>query len=269
MTSPDRSTPPATPFARPSARPLVRTARKGRPDPSTPNGNNPFGSRRPGIRDRFFSVALRPTAAAWRLTGLRHSAATLRHYYGRTGGRFEIDPVGPLETTPFRKVADRHLEEWRDFAVERWRRSGGVLCDFDATTNWHGVRIGKNDNLDWWLALRGLQYRMTGRVHVEDDGGAGDVRIVYRVEVYKDWGFDKGEDEYGLSFTPLALLHEAGLAREYTVVGSSRPLGWRSTAEPGAPGEGEEIPDPPQDRPGWEAARDHWAVDRAGVRERR
>ncbi|MDI2127352.1 hypothetical protein [Yinghuangia seranimata] len=215
MTAPDRS------------RPLVRTARRGRPDPGTPNGNAPYGSRRPGIRDRAFSVALRPTAAVWRITGLKHSAATLRHYYGQSGQRFVVDPEGPLETAPFRKVADRHLEEWRDLAVARWRASGGHETEFDATTNWHGVRIGKGDHLDWWLALRGLQYRMTGRVDIDEDGV---VRIVYEVEVYKDWGFDKGEDEYGLSFTPLARLHEAGLAREYTVVGRSRPLVW--TAPP-------------------------------------
>jgi hypothetical protein len=239
MTAPERS------------RPLVRTARRGRPDPRTPNGNAPFGSRRPGIRDRAFAVALRPTAACWKLAGLRHSAATLRHYYNRAGGRFAVDPEGPLATGPFRRVADRHLEEWRDLAVARWQESGGVEREFDATTNWHGVRIGKGDDLDWWLALRGLQYRMTGRIDIAP-GLAGDipevpdrapdgtaealVRVVYEVEVYKDWGFDKGEDEYGLSFTPLARLHEAGLAREYAVVGRSRPLVWAAPARAGAPG---------------------------------
>jgi hypothetical protein len=226
MTAPERS------------RPLVRTARRGRPDPRTPNGNAPFGSRRPGIRDRVFAVALRPTAILWHIVGLRHSAAAVRHYYRRTGADFVVDPEGPLATVPFRRVADRHLEEWRDLAVARWRESGGAEREFDATTNWHGVRIGKGDDLDWWLALRGLQYRMTGRVDIDlgtdldergDDGGpAARVRIVYEVEIYKDWGFDKGEDEYGLSFTPLARLHEAGLAREYSVVGHSRPLVWTS-----------------------------------------
>ncbi|NUU22111.1 MAG: hypothetical protein HOV68_11450 [Streptomycetaceae bacterium] len=223
MTAPERS------------RPLVRTARRGRPDPRTPNGNAPFGSRRPGVRDRVFSVALRPTAVLWTVVGLRHSAAAVRHYYRRTGDDFVIAPEGPLATAPFRKVADRHLEEWRDLAVARWRDSGGAEREFDATTNWHGVRIGKGDHLDWWLALRGLQYRMTGRVDIHrgaDGETATCVRIVYEVEVYKDWGFDKGEDEYGLSFTPLARLHEAGLAREYSVVGRSRPLVWTSPALP-------------------------------------
>lgn len=234
------------------SRPLVRTARRGRPDPRTPNGNAPFGSRRPGLRDRAFSAVLRPTAGFWRLAGLRHSAATLRHYYRRDGGHFVVDPEGPLSTGPFRAVADRHLEEWRDLAVARWRESGGADREFDATTNWHGVRIGKGDDLDWWLALRGLQYRMTGRIEIgpgpagyladsaPDPGSAGAadalVRVVYEVEVYKDWGFDKGGDEYGLSFTPLARLHEAGLAREYAVVGRSRPLVWTAPACPGAPG---------------------------------
>ncbi|MEU8132882.1 hypothetical protein [Streptodolium elevatio] len=231
MTAPERS------------RPLVRTARRGRPDPRTPNGNAPFGSRRPGVRDRAFSVALRPTAVVWRVVGLRHSAATLRHYYGRTGADLTVDPEGPLGTAPFRRVADRHLVEWRDLALARWRESGGTEREFDVTTNWHGVRIGRGDHLDWWLALRGLQYRITGRLDIAADDGEdaarGDVaaaagpavRVVYEVEIYKDWGFDKGEDEYGLSFTPLARLHEAGLAREYSVVGRSRPLVWTSPSD--------------------------------------
>ncbi|WP_436775680.1 hypothetical protein [Yinghuangia sp. YIM S09857] len=223
MTAPERS------------RPLVRTARRGRPDPRTPNGNAPFGSRRPGVRDRVFSAALRPTAVVWRVVGLRHSAAAVRHYYGRTGADFAVDPEGPLATAPFRRVADRHLEEWRELAVARWRESAGTEREFDVTTNWHGVRIGRGDDLDWWLALRGLQYRITGRLDIAGESAEGpdaapDVRVVYEVEVYKDWGFDKGEDEYGLSFTPLARLHEAGLAREYAVVGRSRPLVWTAPA---------------------------------------
>ncbi|HSA51058.1 MAG TPA: hypothetical protein VLH10_13260 [Yinghuangia sp.] len=227
MTAPERS------------RPLVRTARRGRPDPRTPNGNAPFGSRRPGVRDRVFSAALRPTAAVWWLFGLRQSAATVRHYYRRGGGELVVAPEGPLATAPFRRVADRHLEEWRDLAVARWRRSGGVEREFDTTTNWHGVRIGKGDDLDWWLALRGLQYRMTGRLDIDPGEDAAEdarVRVVYEVEIYKDWGFDKGEDEYGLSFTPLARLHEAGLAREYRVVGRSRPLVWTAPTTKGSPG---------------------------------
>lgn len=233
----------------------MRTARRGRPDPGTPNGNAPFGSRRPGLRDRAFAVALRPTAVVWWVVGLRHSAATVRYYYRRAGGRFVVDPEGPLGTAPFRKVADRHLEEWRDIAVARWRESGGLEREFDTTTNWHGVRVGKGDDVDWWLALRGLQYRMTGRLDIDEGadlapGTAGDggdaagarVRVVYEVEIYKDWGFDKGEDEYGLSFTPLARLHEAGLAREYTVVGRTRPLVWTAPAVPGTPGSAPEAP---------------------------
>lgn len=222
MTAPERS------------RPLVRTARRGRPDPRTPNGNAPFGSRRPGLRDRAFSAALRPTAVLWRVVGLRHSAAALRRYYRRTGADLVVDPEGPLATAPFRRVADRHLEEWRDLALARWRESGGEDREFDVTTNWHGVRIGRGDDLDWWLALRGLQYRITGRLDIaaeplaEGPAERPDVRVVYEVEIYKDWGFDKDEDEYGLSFTPLARLHEAGLAREYAVVGRSRPLVWTS-----------------------------------------
>jgi hypothetical protein len=69
-------------------------------------------------------------------------------------------------------------------------------------------------------AVHGLQYRITGRIEIladqEPEPGSPalpDVRLVYRVEVYKDWDFDKGQSEYGVSFAPLARLHEVGLAR--------------------------------------------------------
>lgn len=211
-----------------SGRPVVRTARTGRPTPGTPNGNAPFASRAPTVADRATVEAARGLARAWGAAGLVNGAAALTRYLQGDGGPLTVDPTGPLATRPFRLVADRHLMEWRDLALTRWWRSGGRECAFDATTNWHGVLVGPHDNLDWWLALRGLQYRMTGLVEIRPgvEAERPAVSVVHDIAIYKDWGFDKGRSEYGVSFNPLARLHEAGLAREFPVVGHRAGLHW-------------------------------------------
>jgi len=214
---------------------VIHTSRNGRPDPRTPNGNAPYGSRMPRLRDRVLAFVLRVVAQAWRRAGVPTGAALLRHYLVGRGERFEIDPAQPLRAQPFRRAALNHFEEWWALAAVRWHDSGGLETEFETTTHWHGVQILRADNKDWWLAMRGLQYRITGRMEILPGTTAvpgssvlPDVRLVYRVEVYKDWGFDKGQAEYGISFTPLARLHEVGLAREFAVTGRSRELTWSS-----------------------------------------
>jgi hypothetical protein len=214
---------------------VIHTSRTGRVDPRTPNGNAPYGSRMPRLRDRALAAGLRAVVPVWRLVGLRTGAASLRHYLVGRGEPFVIDPAQPLNTPPFRRAALDHFQEWWALAAIRWHDSGGAETEFETTTKWHGVLIRRADDTDWWLAMRGLQYRISGRLEIlpGQDAVPGspalpDVRLVYRVEVYKDWNFDKGQSEYGVSFTPLARLHEVGLAREFPVTGHSEDLVWTS-----------------------------------------
>ncbi|WP_406296298.1 hypothetical protein OG948_12710 [Embleya sp. NBC_00888] len=219
---------------------VIHTSRTGRPDPRTPNGNAPYGSRMPRLRDRALAFGLRAVVPLWRCVGLRMGAASLRHYLVGRGAPFVIDPTQPLRAKPFRRAALTHFEEWWALAAIRWHDSGGLESVFETTTHWHGVLIRRGDDTDWWLAMRGLQYRITGRIEVLPGTTSipgspvlPDVRLVYRVEVYKDWGFDKGQGEYGVSFTPLARLHEVGLAREFPVTGRSGDLVWTSNGPHG------------------------------------
>ncbi|WP_329385542.1 hypothetical protein OG625_25695 [Streptomyces sp. NBC_01351] len=77
-------------------------------------------------------------------------------------------------------------------------------------------RAGEGGSADWWPALRGAQYRISGTVRVHEDGS---VVTDYRFQVHKSWNFDRGESEFGIPFASFSRLHETGLAREFTAVG--------------------------------------------------
>jgi hypothetical protein len=209
-------------------RPLLRSARKGRPGPRTPNDNLPFASVAPGLRDRALRSTLQAAALAWRVCGLREGSRTLRHYLDGSGAPLTVDPSALLRTPAFHRPMVRHFHEWRRFAAAEFSRTG--VQAFDVTNNWHGVLIPRRNSLDWWLALRGLQYHATGELTLLPDvpvyDGLPAARLTYRVEIFKDWNFDKGESEFGVPFGPIARLHETGLAREFEVVGSSSDLEW-------------------------------------------
>ncbi|MDG4858018.1 hypothetical protein P8605_07605, partial [Streptomyces sp. T-3] len=102
--------------------------------------------------------------------------------------------------------------------LDRWRAEarGRGPGTYPADSGWRGVTISRPGSADLWLALRGVQYRLTGTVEV---AAPGPVLITYRFRVHKSWNFDRGESEYGIPFTPFARLHETGLAREFEAVG--------------------------------------------------
>ncbi|MGW3247489.1 hypothetical protein [Streptomyces sp. NPDC001070] len=91
-------------------------------------------------------------------------------------------------------------------------------------SGWFGAKVLssiRNGNQDWVVALRGGQYRITGTVDVRQKAA-----ISYRVQVYKDWNFDYGDTFAGIDFAPFARLHEAGLAGEFDVYGTTGLLSY-------------------------------------------
>ncbi|MFJ6697773.1 hypothetical protein ACIQM4_17130 [Streptomyces sp. NPDC091272] len=134
-------------------------------------------------------------AGLWWLTGLRRAAGALRHYLAGTGAPYALDASTLVALPPVRAAVNARLTE-----AEAGHWSG--------TDSWHGVHIGPATSPDWWLAVRGIQFR------VERPNPR-----YYRVEFRKTWNFDRGECAAGVPLAPFARLHERGLAREFTAVG--------------------------------------------------
>lgn len=189
--------------------PLGRTG--GRAEPAIPNGNAAHASLPARPRDRALRAACVAVPPLWTALGVRHAAGTLRHYLRGTGRPYRVDARALLAVPAVREEVDRRLAEWR-----RAARALGEPGGYAADSGWRGVLITRRGSADWWLALRGAQYRVSGTVRVHEDGS---VVSDYRFQVHKSWNFDRGESEFGIPFTPFARLHETGLAREFTAVG--------------------------------------------------
>ncbi|MGW7418029.1 hypothetical protein [Streptomyces sp. NPDC054863] len=145
--------------------------------------------------DRAVRAGCYALAALWWLTGLRRAAAALRHYLAGTGAPYALDAGTLVALPPVRAAVNARLME-----AEAGHWSG--------TDDWQGVRIAPSTSPDWWLAVRGVQYRVVRpNPHY------------YRVEFHKSWNFDRGESGCGNPFTSFARLHGAGLAREFTGTG--------------------------------------------------
>ncbi|MFD7918258.1 acylphosphatase [Streptomyces sp. NPDC059740] len=185
----------------------------GRQEAGQPNEGAPHAAYPPRAGDRLTRALTRALPPLWTALGLHRGAATLRHYLAGTGSEHRVDATDLL-TLPLTRaaVADR-LALWRREAAAR-----GPDVTHRADSGWQGLYVRPRDGVDWWLTLRGLEYRLTGTVRVCGDGRW---EIRYRFRVYKIWNFDRGESEFGVPFTPFARLHETGLAREFPVAGET------------------------------------------------
>ncbi|NGN63292.1 hypothetical protein G5C51_05145 [Streptomyces sp. A7024] len=176
----------------------------------------PYGSTLPRLRDHLVRLSCRVMAGLWRAMGLRHAAGMLRHYAGGTGLPYRADAASLMAVPAAQEAVAEQLARWRAEALQRWAEEGRGEKIYRADSGWRSLVIDRAASLDWWLALRGLSYRLAGTAHVGSDGT---VTVDHRFQVHKSWNFDHGEAEYGIPFSPFARLHEAGIAREYEVIG--------------------------------------------------
>ncbi|GGX70188.1 hypothetical protein [Streptomyces hiroshimensis] len=140
--------------------------------------------------------------------GLRRAAATLRHYLRGTGAAHRVDADGLLTLPAVRSAAEAQLERWRAEALERWRDGPRTAAAYPADSGRREVRLSpRPGGVDWWLALRAFEYRLTGTVRVAADGTTS---ADYRFAVCTCW--DAGR---------FARLHDVGLAKGFTVTGEA------------------------------------------------
>ncbi|MEU8584005.1 hypothetical protein [Streptomyces abikoensis] len=198
-------------------RPLGRTG--GWADPEPHCGNAEHGTLPVRPYDLLTLAACHTLAALWRLLGLRNAAGMLRHYLRGDGTPHRVDAERLLALPAVRAAAEAQLARWRAEALERWAAAGDrAPAAYPADSGWRDVLISRHVSPDWWLALRYVEFRLTGTVRVAADGATV---VDYRCAVHKAWNFDRGGRELGVPFTPFARLHETGLAKEFAVTGEA------------------------------------------------
>ncbi len=133
----------------------------------------------------------------------------------------------PADSPTLTDMVDTRTSEIAQQAVANAKERGitGPMT-YPVSTPWRGYYLGDTDN--WYYATNGMQHSTTGSVTVyppETPGGAWRYETSTQVE-YRDqynWDGSKSVTIKGFEVTDeqLAELHRAGLAREYTMYGTS------------------------------------------------
>lgn len=155
----------------------------------------------------------------------------------------------------FRGEVDRTTAaEMRRLATEA-EANGTYGQPVQFSSNWQGHYIRSTDNKDWYYAMGGVQYSVTGvaTVHAPDQpGGEPRIEMDYKTHVSDRYNWDGGKQTEIGPFTitdeSMAEMHRAGVAQEFNMSGSTDAKHYAGTVP--SPGSQPNIPQPPDNRDG-------------------
>lgn len=155
-------------------------------DPATP-GMPPHPPADPGagehgsdplwttVDDRAKKELAYAAATAADAIGWTNAAAHLRHYLGNSGDDFIVGPdrIG-RHVAGFQQSTDQAVaDELRRIAAEV-AADGNYGQPVQFSTDWEGYYITKGESEDWYYAMGGVQYAVTGVATVYPPGHDGD-----------------------------------------------------------------------------------------------
>lgn len=193
-------------------------------------GAGEHGSENPSLADRGTDFAAE--AAANALAGKWPAASrNLLHFLGNSGEPLEQDVNGMLDEIPeFASQVEADRTALGLLAVRQAREQGVTgPVTFPLNTGWQGYGYNPPyQNRNWFYALGGWQYNLTGQVTVyppTTPGGKWTYRVSSRVNIRDQYNWDGGKSTQIGPFTvtdeQLARLHRVGLAQEFTAYGRS------------------------------------------------
>ncbi|MEV7185417.1 hypothetical protein [Kitasatospora sp. NPDC093102] len=209
---------------------------------SPDKGAGPWGVREPGIADQMMRVKVAAMVGGGALAGYPDAARNMAHYLDGDGTPLNL-AVEPMlrDDADFRAKADAQLaankDKWRRAAVEAFEKSGGVPVSIPVESP---VGSRKFEDLNWYRAIGGHQYLTSGVVTaVPGPDGKPQVSLQYQVNVWDRYNWDEGKSTpiAGTIVTDhdMATLHQTGLAKEFDIVGRTKPITIQLD-DPAAPG---------------------------------
>lgn len=182
-----------------------------------------------GPVDRSAEVAAETAANA--MAGAWPDASrNLLHFLANSGDTLEQDVDAMLADVPrMQEEVDVLRGNLTDAALAdaQARGADGPLT-YPLNTEWAGFYIGKEDSSNWFYALGGIQYNVSGQVTVfppTEPGGEWTYETTTTVSIRDQYNWDGGKATQIGPFTitdeRLAALHRAGLAQEFTATGTS------------------------------------------------
>ena len=197
--------------------------------PPADEGAGEYDSQRAWPWDHAKKVAIE-TAANLMAGKWPDASRNLSHYLANTGEPLEQDVNQILSDVPeFQAKVDEVRTALGEDAVARAQETGATGPQtFPISTAWSGYYIGPEQSQNWFYALGGVSYNLTGQVTVyppTSPGGEWRYEVSTRVNLYDQYNWDGGKSTQIGPITvtdeELARLHRQGLAREYRNQGRS------------------------------------------------
>ena len=183
--------------------------------------------------DAFKESLVGTMAETAEVVGYTDAARHLRHYLAATGEDLEVDVDRIMrEVQSFRGAVARATANLVASVAKRAAKNDdyGESLQF-RDDSWRSHYLSQDEDANWFFALGGIRFAITGVVTVQRPGKQAsrpEVALRYRAHLWDYYNWDSGksttigpvtiEDEW------MAGLHTAGFAREYEVVGTSELL---------------------------------------------
>ncbi len=162
-------------------------------------------------------------ASAADVAGYTNASRHLRHYLNNTGEPLNVDVERVIrDNTQFSAAVQEQLRLQVEQALSQPASEGSGDLPTQFSSGWKGVYL--TENKDWYYALGGVRYAVTGYV-VPSPGDPARAEVHYQVHVYDRYNWDGGKStQIGpvtITDEQMGDLQRAGLAREFDVQGST------------------------------------------------
>ncbi|KAF1948821.1 hypothetical protein CC80DRAFT_511024 [Byssothecium circinans] len=198
--------------------PAIPGAPADPPKPADGDGIGPYKSKDAGWKDhlsktKFFSIAV----AAGEI-GLNNAERGMRHYLDNSGKDLNVAPGPMMKDLPkFREAAQALAQNEATAAYKAISEATGSKT---FSSKWSTYYATKDQSWDWFYAIGGFSYSVTGVVTKASGGGS----LQYRIHIFDRYNWDAGKSvdigPFHFEDRELGELHLKGLAREYVVRGS-------------------------------------------------
>ncbi|KAL9125962.1 MAG: hypothetical protein Q9217_004906 [Psora testacea] len=190
------------------------------PKPADGDGIGPYASQDAGWGDRLDKAKFYAVAVAAGEINLVNAERGMRHYLGNSGDDLNISPESIMSGLPEFRDAVKALAQ--NQAAAAYKAISGASGEKTFSSSWDTFYATKDMSWDWYFAIGGFSYSVTGVVTKASATGGS---MKYRVHVFDRYNWDAGKSvdigPFHFEDTELGNLHLKGLAREYTVRGSS------------------------------------------------
>jgi len=210
------------------------------------DGSGAHGTEEAGIGDRLKKQFWYRVADTAETLGMTNAARHMRHYLNNTGASLTVNVDQMLRDVP--GLQARFQAEITTAQAE----ANSQIAAGDPTQHmrfaFEGQRRNyyatKSESEDWFFAMGGFTYWYTAEVEVipsSTPGGNLAVNMIIEFHVFDRYNWDKGKSvtigPFVITDESLGQLHQAGLAQEYEVNGTSSPTttSWSYTSSSPTP----------------------------------